>query len=169
MKARGGIVAGYNAQAMVSPLEPGASEGTGLVITAADVVCDASDNGQLTPMLEQAGEMTGDRAEATLADAGYHSGANLESCAQREQQVIMPESQHKALEHPYHKDRLLRRADGWLHLSQGPDTALHPTQAYQGDARAAVSSLRSRLPGVSGLRGLHQGWAPWAWAGGRPS
>ena len=37
MMARGGIVAGYNAQAMVSPLEPGASEGTGLVITAADV------------------------------------------------------------------------------------------------------------------------------------
>ena len=28
------------------------------------------------------------------------SGANLESCAQREQQVIMPESQHKALELP---------------------------------------------------------------------
>ena len=27
------------------------------------------------------------------------------SWAQREQQVIMPESQHKALEHPYHKDR----------------------------------------------------------------
>ena len=105
MKAGGGIVAAYNAQAMVSPLEPGAGEGTGLVITAAEVVCEANDSGQLTPMLEQAEEMIGDRAEATLADAGYHSGANLESCAQREQQVIMPESQHKALEHPYHKDR----------------------------------------------------------------
>ena len=105
MKAGGGIVAAYNAQAMVSPLEPGAGEGTGLVITAAEVVCEANDSGQLTPMLEQAEEMIGDRAEAMLADAGYHSGANLESCAQREQQVIMPESQHKALEHPYHKDR----------------------------------------------------------------
>ena len=105
MKTGGGIVAAYNAQAMVSPLEPGAGEGTGLVITAAEVVCEANDSGQLTPMLEQAEEMIGDRAEATLADAGYHSGANLESCAQREQQVIMPESQHKALEHPYHKDR----------------------------------------------------------------
>ena len=105
MKSRGGIVSGYNAQAMVSPLEPATSEGTGLVITAADVVCDANDNGQLTPMLEQAEAMTGDKAEATLADSGYHSGANLESCAQREQRVIMPESQHKALEHPYHKDR----------------------------------------------------------------
>ena len=40
MKAGGGIVAAYNAQAMVSPLEPGAGEGTGLVITAAEVVCD---------------------------------------------------------------------------------------------------------------------------------
>ena len=105
MKGRQGIVAGYNAQVMVSPLQMATDEGTGLVITAADVVCDANDYGQLTPMLEQAEEMTGDKAQVTLADAGYHSGANLEECAQREQQVIMPESQHKALEHPYHKDR----------------------------------------------------------------
>jgi len=105
MKARGGIVAGYNAQAMVSPLQPATSEGPGLVITAADVVRDANDCGQLTPMLEQAEEMTGGKAQVTLADAGYHSGAILESCAQREQQVIMPEPQQRALEHPYHKDR----------------------------------------------------------------
>ena len=120
MKAGGGIVAAYNAQAMVSPLEPGAGEGTGLVITAAEVVCEANDSGQLTPMLEQAEEMIGDRAEATLADAGYHSGANLESCAQREQQVIMPESQHKALEHPYHKDRFCydEQMEGQLHQVQ---------------------------------------------------
>ena len=105
MKARGGIVTGYNAQAMVSPLQPATSEGTGLVITAADVVRDANDCGQLTPMLQQAEEVTGGKAQVTLADAGYHSGANLEACAQREQEVIMPENQHKALEHPYHKDR----------------------------------------------------------------
>lgn len=105
MKGRQGMVAGYNAQAMVSPLQPATSEGTGLVITAAEVVRDANDYAQLTPMLEQAQEMTGDKAQVTLADAGYHSGANLEACAQRVQQVIMPESQHKALKQPYHKDR----------------------------------------------------------------
>lgn len=40
----------------------------------------------------------------TLADAGYHSGANLHACAEREQQVIMPDAQEKALRQPYHKD-----------------------------------------------------------------
>ena len=130
MKAGGGIVAAYNAQAMVSPLEPGAGEGTGLVITAAEVVCEANDSGQLTPMLEQAEEMIGDRAEATLADAGYHSGANLESCAQREQQVIMPESQHKALEHPYHKDRFATMSRWiatpvpWARYCASPDSSV---------------------------------------------
>ena len=40
----------------------------------------------------------------TLADAGYHSGANLQACAEREQQVVMPDAQEKALKQPYHKD-----------------------------------------------------------------
>jgi hypothetical protein len=103
MKSRQGIVAGYNAQAMVSPLEPNAAKGTGLFITAADVVNDPGDHGQLVPMVEQAMDMTGEQAVVTLADAGYHSGANLEACAEREQQVVMPESSEAALRHPYHK------------------------------------------------------------------
>lgn len=107
MKSRQGIVAGYNAQAMVSPLESGTSETTGLLITAAEVVRDAHDYGQLVPMVEQAEEMTGEQAEVTLADGGYHSGPNLEVCAQRKQVVIMPEAQQQALEQPYHKDRFL--------------------------------------------------------------
>ncbi len=40
----------------------------------------------------------------TLADAGYHSGSNLQECALRDQQVVMPESQSRTLGHPYHKD-----------------------------------------------------------------
>ena len=46
----------------------------------------------------------GQRAETTLADAGYHSGSSLEECAQRSQSVAMPESQDRVLESPYHKD-----------------------------------------------------------------
>ena len=41
----------------------------------------------------------------TLADAGYHSGSNLQQCGLREQQVVMPEAQRRALGRPYHKDR----------------------------------------------------------------
>ncbi len=104
VKSRQGIVAGYNAQAMVSPLDSGNAGVTGMLITAADVVNDADDHAQLIPMMEQAQNNTGGPAMVTLADAGYHSGANLHACAEREQQVIMPDAQEKALKQPYHKD-----------------------------------------------------------------
>jgi len=104
MKSHQGMVVGYNGQAMVSPVKIEEKD-TGLIITAADVTTNASDAGHLVPMLEQAEENTGKRAEVSLADAGYHSGRNLESCAQRKQVVVMPETTQRALEKPYHKDR----------------------------------------------------------------
>ena len=104
MKTRQGITLAYNAQAMVSPVTAEGKEG-GMLITAADVTDDPVDQSQLAPMLEQAEETSGHRAETTLADAGYHSGANLEECARRGQQVVMPEAQGRMLENPYHKDR----------------------------------------------------------------
>ncbi len=62
-------------------------------------------------MMEQAEEMTGSKAGVTLADAGYHSGENLQSCGLRQQHVLMPESQHRALRNPYHKDRFTYDAE----------------------------------------------------------
>lgn len=84
VKGRQGVVAGYNAQAMVSLV--GAGKETGLLITAADVVTDPEDHGQLVPMVKAAREMVGP-VESTLADGGFHSGANLEACAALGQQV----------------------------------------------------------------------------------
>ena len=51
-KGRQGIVAGYNAQAMVSAMktDEGAS---GMLVTAVDVVDQANDNALLVPMVEQ--------------------------------------------------------------------------------------------------------------------
>ena len=68
MKTRHGIVPGYNAQSMVSPIEVD-DEASGMLITAVDVVDDPTDYGQFTPMLEQAEETTGTKACMTLADA----------------------------------------------------------------------------------------------------
>ena len=104
MKTRQGITLAYNAQAVVSPVTAEGKE-SGMLITAADVTDDPVDQSQLAPMLEQAEETSGVRAETTLADAGYHSGSNLEECDRRGQQVVMPEAQGRALESPYHKDR----------------------------------------------------------------
>ncbi len=100
MNTRQTIAMSYNSQAMVSPVTV-EEKAAGMLITAADVVDDTTDQAQLGPMLEK-GEET---AETTLADAGCHSGSNPEECGRRGQRVVMPESQDRALESPYHKDR----------------------------------------------------------------
>jgi hypothetical protein len=104
MKGRQGVVAGYNAQAVVSPLDEQVTGGTGLLITAVEVVNDPDDHAQAVPMLKEAEATTGRKAEASLLDGGYHSGENLEACEKEGFRVLMPEAQTKALERPYHKD-----------------------------------------------------------------
>ncbi len=103
MKGRQGYVAGYNLEAVASPVDGNGK--SGLLITAVDVVNQASDAKELVPMLEKAEENTGIKADITLADGGFHSGANLGDCEKREQIVVMPEVQNKALNWPYHKDK----------------------------------------------------------------
>ena len=56
---------------MVSPIG-GAGEKRGLLITAVDVVDEPSDNALLAPMMKQAEENTGSKAEITLADADIY-------------------------------------------------------------------------------------------------
>ena len=105
MKARSGIIIGYNAQAMVSPLSPDTAKGNGMLITAAEVVNTAADSGQLVPMLEQAEELTGERAQVTLADGGYHTAANLEAGERRGQTLVMAERYQGEVQAPYFKDQ----------------------------------------------------------------
>ena len=104
MKGRQGIVAGYNAQAMVSPTETDGGA-TGMLVTAVDVVDAANDNALLVPMVEQAEETTGTRAQMTLADAGYFAASHLAECTRRGQQVVVSEARQRFLKDPYHKDQ----------------------------------------------------------------
>jgi transposase len=112
MKARGGFVAGYNAQVMVSPVAMGNGEPGGLLITAAEVVTEPDDHEQLLPMMTQAADTTAEAAALTLADGGYHSGPNLGGCEAQGQTVLMPEAHRReVLEDPYHKDRFAYDAE----------------------------------------------------------
>ena len=104
MKGRQGIVAGYNAQAMVSPMEID-GEAAGMLVTAVDVVDAANDNALLVPMVEQAEETTGTRVPMTLADAGYFAVSHLAECDRRGQQVVVSEARQRFLTDAYHKDR----------------------------------------------------------------
>ena len=106
MKGRQGIVAGYNAQAMVSPVET-VGGGTGMLVTAVDVVDEANDNAMLAPMMERAEETTGTKSQTTLADAGYFAGSHLAERSRRGQQVVVSESRQRFLKDPYHKDRFI--------------------------------------------------------------
>jgi transposase len=105
MKGRQGIMPGYNAQAMASPVVQ--LSGNGMLITAADVVNSAADSGQLVPMLEQAEDMTGESVPVTLADGGYHTAANLVAGEQRGDLLVMPERYHPGVQGPYFKDKFV--------------------------------------------------------------
>lgn len=101
-------VAGYNMETAVSPVKAAEDEKiTGRIITAVEVTAEQNDVSTLVPMMEQAEEMTGGKAEVTLADANFHSGANLEACAGREQMIVMSEPRAKDLDKPYHKDHFV--------------------------------------------------------------
>ena len=103
MQTRQGVVPGYNAQAMVSPLaEKGGT--SGMLVTAVDVVDEANDTARLTPMVEQAEEVTGVRVPMTLADAGYFAGKHVAEFHRRGHQVVMPDMA-RPTNHPYHKDQ----------------------------------------------------------------
>ena len=117
---RGGFITGYNAQSMVSPLSSDEEEGgRGMIITAVDVNSNSDDHPQLVSMIETAAHNTGrDPETVTLADAGYHSGANLATCATHGYQVMMPDTHERRRRNPYHKDHFV--------YSPEPDTFLCP-------------------------------------------
>jgi transposase len=103
MKSRHGIVAGYNVQTVVSPLQVKENDKPGgIFITAVAAVPDTDDHHQLINMVELAEAITDRRADITVADAGYHSGVNLAACAERNQRVAIPESQENRLKPAYH-------------------------------------------------------------------
>ena len=111
MKGRNGIITGYNAQAMVSPLAAETAKESGMFITAADVVTTAADSGQLVSMVEQAEESTGERVPVTLADGGYHTAANLAEGEHRGQTLVMGERYQHAVKKPYFKDQFAYDAE----------------------------------------------------------
>ena len=76
----------------------------GLLITAADITQDPTDQAQLLPMIEAAEQSGGPAAGLTLADAGYFSAANLAACAARATPVAIPEARCPTA-HPFHHSR----------------------------------------------------------------
>ena len=113
LNSRGGFIAGYNSQSMVTPLSPdGSGGGPGMIITAVDVTPSSDDHPQLMPKIEAAADNTGKGwGTVTVADAEYHSGVNLEACASSGYPVLMPETHDRKRLSPYHKDHFIYRPE----------------------------------------------------------
>lgn len=146
----GGFIAGYNAQSMAAPLNPPASEepggpGSGMIITAVEVSSSPDDHPQLVPMIEASAHNTGtSEGVVTLADAGYHSGANLAACASSGHQVLMPGTHDRRRLSPYHKDRFTYQAETDTYLCpQGAMLSYKDTFKHQN----AYSLRRYRAQG----------------------
>ncbi len=143
VKTRQGVVAGYNGQAAVAPLVGQA----GLLITAAEVVAEPTDHGQLLPMLQASEEAVGAPPGVLLSDGGYLSGTTLRECEARGQRVAMPEAGGGTLDSPYHREAFRYEAatDSYLcptgqRLSRRPDKARPgrtPARLYRVVAPAA--------------------------------
>ena len=116
--SQGGFVTGYNAQSMVAPISDG--DASGMIITAVGVTSSSDDHPQLVPMIEASAQNTGASHAVTVADAGYHSGANLVDCATSGRVVLMPDTHTRQRASPYHK----------AHFTYDPesDTYLCPNQ-----------------------------------------
>lgn len=142
LKIRGGYTTGYNAQAMVSPLRPG-----GMLITAADVTNTPTDHPHLLPMIGQAASNIAGTADTegpvvTLADAGYHSGPNLASCALAGRKVLMPEAQASKRKDPYHRTRFTHLEDQDAYLC--PEGQLLSFKGLQNRPEKGYRSRRYR-------------------------
>lgn len=148
VKGRGGVVAGYNAQAVASPLVADVAGKGGLLITAAEVAKDADDHRQLVPMIEAAQAMTGGVAEVTLADGGYHSGPTLAECEEGGFRVLMGEAQERELEGPYHKDRFEydREGDSYI-CPQGQRLSFSGIKQREGRPEARVYRASGKVCG----------------------
>ena len=108
--SKGNFITGYNAQSMVSPLSPQNQGPGGMLITAVDVTSSSDDHPQLVPMIEAAAENIGSQQDVvTVADAGYHSGANLAQCDARGHEVLMAETHGRKRRDPYHRDQFTYR------------------------------------------------------------
>lgn len=107
MKGRKGIITGYNAQTMASPLNPEKAKEKGMLITSIEVVNSASDYGQLGPMPLKTEDLTGQRVPITLADGGYNTVASLEAGLRRGQTLVMAQRNHHGEQNPYFKDNFI--------------------------------------------------------------
>ena len=110
---------------------------------AQDGLRQAGGRPNVGPMMEQAEETTGTKAQTTLADAGYFAGSHLEECASRGQQVVVSEARQR-----FPRTRITRtdspmRAERQLYVPTGADARLTACE------RSPIATVPGLSPSVS--------------------
>jgi transposase len=103
LPSRHGWLAGYNCQAVASPLDATVAGQQGQLITAACATTAANDKDQLVPMIEAAAANTGMVATVTVADGSYQSMEALMTCQEREYTVLLPIDAPRTAREQYHQ------------------------------------------------------------------
>ena len=155
MKGRQGIVAGYNAQAMVSPVDTDGG-GTGMLVTAVDVVDAANDNALLVPMVEQGRR---DDRDKSTDDVGRRRIFRRKSLGRMRPSrsaggsvgVAATVPQRPISQGPIH----LQRAERQLYVSAGTDAQVRSYTARERSPVATVPGFRRRLSGMPSLQSLY--------------
>jgi len=145
MKRKGTILPAYNAQAVVARVPGDGEHPDGRLIVAAAVRTRADDHGILETLIDQATAHTGTPAAVTVADAGYHDGVMLQTCAARELVVVIPIPKHPAADSPYHGDRFIH--DPQTNTLTCPEGK---TLAYWGQTTSRGGEIADRYGGRKG-------------------
>ena len=103
VKTREGLKLGYNAQIVVDHDSD--------LIVAAEVVTDATDHGQLVPMVQEVAEVLGKTADETVADKGYSSGAQMQEAERHHLPVLVPAQDESSEKGEYAKSKFRFEAE----------------------------------------------------------
>ena len=156
MKGRQGIVAGYNAQAMVSPTEP-AGGATGMLVTAVDVVDEANDNAMLAPK-----RRPGRKRRRRWPTPDISPGVTWKNVPAAVSRWWCPS--HGSGSSKTHITRtsspMTSRATV-LRAQRDRRSTLFVSSACEWSPVASVPGLWCRLSGVSSLRSVYEGQRDW--------
>lgn len=136
MKTREGTHWCYNAQAVVD-------QDSGLIV-AQEVHCEANDSHLLTPMIDNVVETTGNAAQTTVADAGYHSGSQLTQSRERNYGVVVAtKPTGRGNESPYHISQFQYDADNDLFICPQGHAMNFTSTAYKQTPHCEVRRYRT--------------------------
>ncbi len=131
----GGFRPAYNVQF--------ATDGASQVIVGADVVTVGSDQGQMTPMIDQVKERCGAHPEQWLVDGGFNKHEEIEAASQHTE-VYAPVPQPRVKAKDENKD-VIKDADGAVACSQ--DAAISPAAAQaQTEAQNQAQAIDRHQP-----------------------